>query len=77
MVMKQLVEKFVEYCSQEDTRLALEKKLLQPMTAYLCERFHWTLTAVHSLTVLVLIQIVLLVWLLIRSYFPARVMPLP
>lgn len=68
MVVQQLIEKFVEYCSQDETRLALEAKLLRPLTQYLTERFHWTLKAFQALTVLVAIQTFLLIWLLLRSY---------
>lgn len=68
MVVQQLIEKFVEYCSQDETRLALESKLVRPLTQYLTERFHWTLKAFQALTVLVAIQTFLLIWLLLRSY---------
>lgn len=68
MVIQQLVEKFVEYCSQDETREALERKLLQPLTQYLSERFAWTLKAFQALTVLVAIQTLLLIWLLFRSF---------
>ena len=68
MVVQQLIEKFVEYCSQDDTRVALERKLLKPVIEYLTDRFHWTLKAFQALTVLVAIQTLLLVWLLFRSY---------
>lgn len=70
MVVQQLVEKFVEYCSQDDNREALERKLLQPVTGYLSERFAWTLRAFQALTVLVAVQTFLLIWLLFRSYRP-------
>lgn len=68
MVVQHLIEKFVEYCSQDDTRVALERKLVKPIIEYLTERFHWTLKAFQALTVLVAIQTFLLVWLLFRSY---------
>ena len=68
MVVQQLIEKFVDYCSQDETRVALERKLLRPLTEYLTERFHWTLKAFQALTVLVAIQTVLLIWLLFRSF---------
>jgi hypothetical protein len=68
MVMQQLVEKFIEYCSQDETREVLERKVLGPMTSYLSERFHWTLKAFQALTVLVAIQTLLLLWLLFRSF---------
>ena len=68
MVVDHLIEKFVDYCSEEETRKALESKFVQPVIAYLAERFAWTLKAFHALTVLVIIQTVLLLWLLIRSY---------
>ena len=68
MVVQQLIEKFVDYCSQDDTRLALERKLLKPVIEYLTERFRWTLKAFQALTVLVAIQTFLLIWLLLRSY---------
>lgn len=71
MVIQQLVEKFVEYCSQDETRMALENKVLRPITVYLSEKFHWTLKAFQALTVLVAVQTVLLVWLLFRSYRPS------
>lgn len=68
MVMQHLVEKFVEYCSRDETREALQQKVLAPLAAYLSERFHWTLKAFQVLTILVAIQTLLLIWLLFRSY---------
>lgn len=68
MVVQQLIEKFVDYCSQDDTRLALERKFLKPLVEYLSERFRWTLKAFQALTVLVAIQTLLLLWLLFRSF---------
>lgn len=68
MVVQQLIEKFVDYCSQDETREALERKLLKPVTEYLGKQFHWTLKAFQALTVLVAIQTCLLIWLLFRSY---------
>jgi hypothetical protein len=68
MVVQQLIEKFVDYCSRDETRVQLESKLLGPITQYLAERFHWTLKAFQALTVLVAVQTFLLVWLLFRSY---------
>ena len=68
MVVQQLIEKFVEYCSKDDTREALERKLVRPLLEYLTERFSWTLRAFQALTVLVAIQTVLLIWLLFRSF---------
>jgi hypothetical protein len=70
MVVQQLIEKFVDYCSQDETRLALERKLLNPVVEYLSEKFHWTLKAFQVLTLLVAIQTMLLVWLLARSFRP-------
>ena len=68
MVVQQLIEKFVDYCSQDETRQALESKLIKPVTDYLAERFHWTLKAFQALTLLVALQTILLIWLLVRSY---------
>lgn len=73
MVVQHLIEKFVEYCSQDDTRLTLERKLLKPVIEYLSERFHWTLKAFQALTLLVAIQTFLLIWLLFRSYRAASI----
>lgn len=68
MVLDHLIEKFVDYVSKDETRLAVEQKLLKPLIEYLTERFHWTLKAFQALTVLVAIQTILLIWLLFRSY---------
>ena len=73
MVLQQFIEKFVDYCSQDETKQAIEAKVLRPITAYLAEKFHWTLKAFQALTVLVAVQTVLLVWLLFRSYRPVAV----
>ncbi len=75
MVLEQLIEKFVDYCSKEETRSALESKLLRPVIAYLSERFHWTLKAFQALTVLVAIQTLLLIWLLFRSFRASHALP--
>lgn len=67
-VLDHLIEKFIDFCSQDATRKSIESKFLQPVLVYLAERFHWTLKAFQALTVLVIIQTVLLVWILIRLY---------
>jgi hypothetical protein len=68
MVVQQIIEKFVDFCMQDENRLALENKLVRPLLEYLTARFQWTLKAFQALTVLVAIQTFLLVWLLLRSY---------
>lgn len=68
MVVQQIIEKFVDFCMQDDNRAALETKLLRPVLEYLAARFQWTLKAFQALTVLVAIQTFLLIWLLLRSY---------
>lgn len=73
MVFQQFVEKFVEYCSKDDTREALERKFLNPLIEHLSERFSWTLRAFQVLTILVAVQTLMLVWLLFRSYRGASV----
>ena len=78
MVVDHLIEKFVDYCSEEKTRKSLEDKFLMPILEHLGERFHWTLKAFQALTVLVAIQTLLILWLLLRSYrAPAVHIPLP
>lgn len=77
MVLDHLIEKFVDYVSKDETRLAVEQKLLKPLIQYLTERFHWTLKAFQALTVLVAIQTVLLIWLLFRSYAGRSVATVP
>jgi len=68
MVVDHIIEKFVEYCSQDETRQALDSKFVRPVIAHLSERFSWTLRAFHALTVLVGIQTLLILWLLLRSF---------
>lgn len=68
MVVDHLFEKFVEYCSEEKTRKSLEDKFLLPILQHLGERFRWTLKAFQALTVLVVMQTLLILWLLLRSY---------
>ena len=68
MVVEHLIEKFVEYCSDDKTREAIERKLLGPILQHLGERFHWTVKAFQALTVLAALQTLLLLWLLFRSY---------
>lgn len=68
MVVQQIIEKFVDYCSRDEVREEVERKLLKPLLEYLGERFHWTLKAFQALTVLVALQTLLLLWLLLRSY---------
>lgn len=77
MVVQQLIEKFVDYCSQDETRVALERKFLKPVIEYLSERFAWTLKAFQALTILVAVQTLLLIWLLFRSYRHGGFNPLP
>lgn len=68
MVVDHLIEKFVDYCSEEKTRKSLEDKFLMPILEHLGERFHWTLKAFQALTVMVAIQTLLILWMLLRSY---------
>lgn len=75
MVVQQLVEKFVDYCSRDEVKEEVERKLLQPLIVYLSERFHWTLKAFQALTVLVAVQTCLLLWLLFRSYRVPALVP--
>ncbi|KAI3432494.1 hypothetical protein D9Q98_004043 [Chlorella vulgaris] len=65
-MLDHVIEKFVEYCSKDDTRKALEDKFLQPAIAYLGERFSWTVRAFHTLTVLVVVQTLLILWLVFK-----------
>jgi len=67
-MLEQLIEKFIEYLSQDDTRAAFEQKFLKPLTEYLGERFAWTLRAFQALAVLVAIQTMLLLFLIFRTY---------
>jgi hypothetical protein len=67
-VVEQVIVKATEYCTDEKNRQALENKFILPITRYIAVRFSWIVWSFQLIVVLALIQTILLVWLLIRSF---------
>ena len=72
-MLSSVVDHLVEYCNKQETREALESKVLTPFVRYLAERFSWGVRMFQVVAVLVLVQTVLLVWLLFREVRGSRV----
>ncbi len=62
-----LIDAVTEYVSQEDTKKALEAKVLQPCLAYVNEKVAWGVRLFQLVALLVVVQSVMLVFLLIRE----------
>ena len=62
-----LLDSLTDYCSKQETRAALESRVLAPVTQYLAARFSWTVRLFQVVAVLVLIQTIILLWLLFRE----------
>lgn len=67
-VVEQVIVKATEYCTDEKNRQALENKFILPITRYIAVRFSWIVWSFQLIVVLALIQTILLVWLLVRSF---------
>lgn len=70
-MLSSLVDSVIDYCSKDDTKQAIEDRLMRPAFEYLTERFQWTSRLVHTLVVMVAVQTVLLLWvvLLLRKRY--------
>jgi hypothetical protein len=66
-VLDQVVEKFMVYCSKDETRATIEDKLLGPLLRYLAVKFQAFVYVFQAIAILISIQTILLAWLLIRS----------
>lgn len=67
-VFDQLLAKVADYLTNEENIQSLESKLLVPLTQYVSMRFAWIVRSVQVLATLVLVQTLILVILLIRSF---------
>lgn len=67
-VLEQLISKIADYLTNEENRASLETKLLLPLTKYISVRFAWIVHSVQVIAVLALVQTIILVILLIRSF---------
>ena len=67
-VLEQLVSKAADFCANEENRALLESKFIGPVMEYLALKFSWIAVMIRAVAVLVVVQTVLLVWLLLRSY---------
>ncbi len=67
-VVEQIIVKASEYCTDEKNRQGLENRFILPITKYIADRFSWIVWSFQLIVVLALIQTVLVVWLLVRSF---------
>jgi hypothetical protein len=68
MIIRQVLDHFVEYVSKDENRTTLEARILNPMVVYIRGRFAWLLTLFQGMIVLVALQTLLLVWLCWSTY---------
>ena len=68
-ILNQVVAKSVEYCSKEENVQRLEDTLLSPVIQHISRKFAWLSYSFQTVTVLVVIQTFLLLYLiyLVRS----------
>lgn len=69
-----LLDRAVEYCTRQETKEALESRVLTPLVRYLAHKFSWSVRLFQAVAVLVFIQTLILLWLLLRE---VRRAPLP
>jgi len=70
-VLGKVLEKFVDYCQQDDTRRAVQGQLLDPMVTYVITRV-WNY--VLALFALLTCHLVLLTWLVAKISSLAHVL---
>lgn len=66
-MLEALLDRAVEYCTKDETRAALEARVLSPMVRYLASKFSWSVRLFQAVAVLVFIQTLILLWLLFRE----------
>lgn len=66
-VLDDVMGKIVDYCSRDETKLALESRVVAPALTYLADKFAWGVHVFQIVAVLVLVQTLLLLWLLVRD----------
>jgi hypothetical protein len=68
-IVNQVVAKSVEYCSKEENVQRLEETFLSPIIQHISRKFAWLSYSFQTVTVLVVIQTFLLLYLiyLVRS----------
>lgn len=65
-MIEKLVDSFVQYCSRDETRLLLERKIVEPAVRYLTERFQFGLKLFQAIALLVAVQTIVLLWICVR-----------
>ena len=66
-ILSHLMDNVIDYCKRQDTRDAIDAKILTPLVRYLAERFSWSVRLFQLVVVLVLVQTILLLWMLVRE----------
>ena len=66
-MLAEVLEKFVDYVSRDETRAVLDSRIVQPALRYVSERLKWCVWVFQAVAVLVLLQTCLLLWLLFRE----------
>ena len=65
-MIEKLVDSVVQYCSRDETRLLLERKIVEPVVRYLTERFQFGLKLFQAIALLVAVQTIVLLWICVR-----------
>jgi hypothetical protein len=67
MIVESVLNSLADYCGKQETREALESRVLAPVTQYLAAKFSWTVRLFQVVAVLVFVQTIILLWLLVRE----------
>ena len=67
-MLDDLLDAVARYCSDEERSLKLREALMEPVLAHLSARFTWLFRAVQALAVLIVLQFIVVMWLLFRSF---------
>lgn len=67
MLVESVLNSLADYCGKQETREALESRVLAPVTQYLAAKFSWTVRLFQVVAVLVFVQTIILLWLLVRE----------
>lgn len=65
-ILNQIISKGFEYCSNEENVQRLEEKFLAPIIQHISRRFAWLTYSFQTMTILIVVQTILIVYLLIQ-----------
>lgn len=67
-MLDDFLDAVAKYCADEQRSKKIQQALMEPILAHLAARFTWIFRAVQALAVLIILQFVVLMWLLFRSF---------